>query len=183
MHFLIEGHLRQVLKMWIRRSNIKNLEKIDSIWMKQDTPYFIHRRPRSLLENVNRLKAIEIYTVFFLYFEIFKGLIKDEYYSMTLDLILDLRNFMKEIPKVEVLQMKQKFKAYVLKCEFYYGKSFITSVTHSIIHIPSNVLRHGIIAFISTFPYEGYNSIFTKGKLLTKLEFNNLKYFFSLYIL
>jgi hypothetical protein len=152
-------------------------EQLDKKWKLQKFPQFIKKQPRSILEHFQYFQAIEFFIFFIYYFELFQEYLPQKYYNNTLSLVKVIRNLFEPCTKNQIEEYEKNLLEYLKEAEKLFGVDFMKFVTHSIMHIPLVVKKHGILSFLSTFPYESYNSVFMASMKAYNCSQFSLQYF------
>jgi hypothetical protein len=107
MHNLYEGYFQYLLKLWSKDKNV-DIRNIDHLWQNQILPFFTHKRPRSILNNVNQLKAIEVYILFHYFYPLFKDNMPKSYYDHICQFINIIDRLSKAIYRSETFLLDEK---------------------------------------------------------------------------
>lgn len=127
-------------------------------------PAFISRFPRTITDDMARLKASELKTWFFYYsIPILNTIMRKNYldhyklFVYSLDLLDQSSIADESIDTVNNLLIE-----FVNRFEYLYDVRFMTANLHSLLHLPEIVRDLGTLWVTSCFPYENANGLLTK---------------------
>ena len=164
MHNVYEGYFQYLLQLWNSSTNV-NLFKIDEQWKEQILPYFTHKVPRSIIHNLNQLKAFEIFIIFHFYHPLFKKHMPEKHYRHVSKLVRVLNQLSQPIWRKQTLKLDEELLSIVKEHEELYGKDYCTLNVHFLSHLSYCVRLHGPLPFFSAFPFESFNKVLTDGFL------------------
>ncbi|XP_065671637.1 uncharacterized protein LOC136089518 isoform X1 [Hydra vulgaris] len=164
MHLVCLGVVRRLINQWIRGLFIHRLSRaaIDLISdklvaIKSYTPREFARKPRSLSEY-KHWKATEL-RQFLLYsgVVVLKGILPKELYVNFLCLSVAIRILTSpSLYNIYVDYSEKLLKYFVSNFCMLYGNDQCVNNVHSLIHLPDDVRRFGVLDNVSLFPFESY---------------------------
>ena len=165
MHLVCLGVVRRILFLWIHgprgETKLSQLQVTTIsnklVILRQHIPREFARKPRSLSEY-KQWKATEL-RQFLLYTGpvVLKGILKDDMYSNFLDFSVAIRLLLSpNLVEQNLAYTEQLIKYFVASFAKLYGKNQLVYNVHSLIHLPDDARRFGVLDNISSFRYESY---------------------------
>ena len=164
MHSLIEGDVRNFLKLWLesaiscKYSLKKYMQEIDNRLLKIKPPKFVPSTPRSIY-SYKLWRAHEI-LAFILYYAlpVFKEIMPLEYYKNIQKLIIFIENLL--APEINLLtldKMEKLIFEFVEELETLYPHKIMLSGIHELLHLVDCVRDFGPLNGINLFQFEEDN--------------------------
>lgn len=164
MHLVCLGVVRRMLDQWMHgpRSSKMSQNSLDAITAKlaeirPNIPRDFARKPRSLSE-FKHWKATEL-RLFLIYTGpvVLKGFLSPDMYSNFIDLSVAIRLLLSP----SLCEKYLDFAAHLLKhfvdsFGTLYGRNQLVYNVHSLIHLPEDAKRYGVLDAVSSFKYESY---------------------------
>lgn len=177
LHGIYEGVFKKILKLFYQ-SGIKEpyhlpkvkQEAIDKRILHMKPTGDVTRKPRSLVENLNYLKANELRSLLLFYFPLaIEGIHARKYVDHLILLSSVIFNLSKKtvLPE-DISDSEQKIEIFLKEFENLYGRENVTANTHLIRHIPTAVRKLGPLWTQSSFSFETNNGVLMKSVKGTK---------------
>jgi hypothetical protein len=154
MHNLYEGYFSYLLNLWYNQRDI-NLVEIDRQWMKQTLPFFTHKTPRSIVQNINHLKAFEVFIIFHYFHPLFKDYMPKENYDHVKQLIQIVEELSQPIYRSRTFSLDKQLLLNLIQHKNLYGVNSCTLNSHLLTHLSYCVRVHGPLPLLSAFLFEG----------------------------
>ena len=164
MHLVCLGVMRRLLNLWIHGPRATKLSQLQVTTisnklaiLRHHIPREFSRKPRSLSEY-KQWKATELQQ-FLLYTGpvVLKGVLGHELYCNFMDLSISIRLLLSKTLLDHYLDYsKQLLTYFVSSFGNLYGSSQLVYNVHSLIHLPDDAQRYGILDNVSAFKYENY---------------------------